>query len=222
MLSRSEILKLFYLICVDGAYDEIPVSKHPGPNALYIDTTLRAHQNLWGIDSASLIAKSNYERMWGLDTTALMVAAEHGRVFIIGYLLNWGADASLKNHEGRTALEIAMDSPGNLGAYFKIGNDGRDNICAILARHTKLDTNKAYDILHTAAKKNLDYTYQTILNCNPLLQQRLNKLFKSQKRKNHNADLKQFILDNTYFSIHDKLDTSNIKTIFSRRKHKFG
>lgn len=212
MPSRSEIHKLFYLICLDGAYDEISVSKHPGPNDLYVDTTLRAHHNLWDTDPASLIATSNYERMWGLDTTALMVAAKHGRMFIILYLLNWGADASLKNHEGETALEIAMTSSGNLGAYFKIGNSGRDDICAILARHTKLDINKAYEILLNAAKKNLDYTYQTILSCNPLLQQRLNKLFKSQKRKNLNlTDLKQFILHNALFNIQFQLEPSNIK-----------
>lgn len=222
MPSRFEILKLFYLVSLNGAYDEIPVSKHPGPNHLYVDTTLRYYHNTWDTNPGSLILRSNYERLWGLDTTALMVAARHGHEFIVGYLLNWGADASLKNHEGKTALDIAMTAPGYLGAYYKIGISGRDNICALLARHTLLDIKSAYYVLQNATQKNLDYTCETILSCYPLLQQKLNKLFKSQKRKNKNlTDLKQIIL-HPPSNINNLLDLNDTKQVFSRRKYKLG
>jgi ankyrin repeat protein len=208
MPSRSEVHKLFYLICLDSAYDEIPVSKHPGPNELYVD----------------VVPGPYYNNYWGANTTALMVAAQHGREFAIGYLLNHGADASLKNHEGKTPLMLAMTSPGNLGAYSRIGRRGRDNICGLLARNTRFDgMREAYEALHYAAQENLDYTVQTILTCNPLLQQRLNKLFKSQKLKIKNLiDIKQFILHNPSSVICHDLNSSNTQRTFSRRKHKFG
>jgi len=163
------ILKLFCLISKNRAYDEIPVSKHPGPNDLYVDSTLRAYHDSWGTNPTSLILRSNCESLWGLDTTALMVAARYGHEFIIRYLLNCGADASLKNHDEKTALDIAMTSPGSLGAYYKIVISGRDDICALLTLYTTLDIKSAYKALQCAAHNSLNLTSKRIQLCHTRL-----------------------------------------------------
>ncbi len=40
-------------------------------------------------------------------TTPLMLAAQNGKVEVVGYLLSRGAKASLKNNDGKTALDFA-------------------------------------------------------------------------------------------------------------------
>lgn len=55
-------------------------------------------------------ADVNAVRQDDLKATALMTAAKAGEVALVELLLEHGADPSLTNSEGQTALDLASDS----------------------------------------------------------------------------------------------------------------